>query len=235
MKTRLPFSTISFNTEPYLILKLTELRNAKILSDWFFIPHKAEDDECKGKEHFHVFMIPSKGVQTDDIRQELKEFDPTHPDKPRGTLAFRFSKFGSWYLYAIHDHDYLASKGESRKFHYCYDDLRASDPDVLYEYYYEIDVLEEIGAFKGMKEAKSKGLSFSEFFNQGKVPVAQVNNYLKSWELILIDRTDRGDHLPHAVMNDQGDLVDPVTGEILSPEEFSDAQTDERRPSECLG
>lgn len=220
MKTRLPFSTISFNTPEYLTQKLNELRNAKILSEWFFITHKAEADEAGARDHNHVYFIPSKGIQTDDVRQELKEFDPQNPEKPRGCLTMRSSKFGNWYLYALHDPDYLASKGESRKFHYKREDFKASDQDVLDELIYEIDVVGELGAFKGMSDAKKRGMTFQEYFNLGRVAPQQVRAYQAAWEMIESGLTDRGNHLAHAIQTDDGDWINPTTGEIIPPERF---------------
>lgn len=220
MKTRLPFSTISFNTPDYLTQKLNELRNAKILSEWFFISHKAEADEAGGRDHNHVYFIPSKGIQTDDVRQELKEFDPQNPDKPRGCLTMRSSKFGNWYLYALHDPDYLASKGEARKFHYKRDDIKASDQDVLNELIFEIDIVGELGAFKGMSDAKKRGMTFQEYFNQGRVAPQQVRAYQAAWEMIECGLTVRGNHLAHAIQTDDGDWVNPSTGEVIPPDRF---------------
>lgn len=220
MKTRLPFSTISFNTPDYLTQKLNELRNAKILSEWFFITHKGESDEAGNRDHNHVYFIPSKGIQTDDVRQELKEFDAQNPDKPRGCLTMRSSKFGNWYLYALHDPDYLASKGESRKFHYKREDIKASDYDVLNELIFEIDIIAELGAFKGMSDAKKRGMTFQEYFNQGRVSPMQVRAYQAAWEMIESGLTNRGNHLPHAIQTDQGEWIDPSTGEVIPPDRF---------------
>ena len=220
MKTRLPFSTISFNTPEFLPQQLNELRNAKILTEWFFISPKAEDDEAGSREHHHVYFIPSKGIQTDDVRQELKEFDPQNPDKPRGCLIMRSSKFGNWYLYALHDPDYLASKGECRKFRYKREDIRASDNDVLNELIYEIDVVGELGAFKGMSDAKKRGMTFQEYFNLGRVAPQQVRAYQAAWEMIESSMTDRGNHLAHAIQTDDGEWINPTTGEVIPPERF---------------
>lgn len=232
MKTRLPFSTISFNTPAFLAEKLNELRRAKILSEWFYITHKPEDDEAGKREHQHVYMIPSKQVQTDDIRAELKEYDPANPEKPRGTLIFKSSKFGNWYLYAIHDPDYLASKGETRRYHYRYEDIVASDPDVLRELVYEIDVVAELGQFKGMQDAKKRGLSFQQYFNQGKIPPQQIRAMQTAWEMIMVNETNRGKHLAHAVQNEAGDWINPATGEIMPSEAFQKStEKPQKRPT----
>ena len=68
-------------------------------------------------------------VQTDDIREYLKEFDPNCPDKPLGCLIFQSSKFDDWYMYGLHDPEYLASKGEAREFIYSRDNFKFSDED----------------------------------------------------------------------------------------------------------
>lgn len=110
MRTTKPIATISFNSPAFLKLKLEELTKAGKISFWAFIPHKPEDDEAGTKEHNHLYAEPSKMMQTDDLKAELLEFDPEHPDKPKGCLPFRTSKFADWYLYGLHDKRYLASK-----------------------------------------------------------------------------------------------------------------------------
>lgn len=209
MKTRLPFSTISYNTESYLRGKLKALQVAHVLSEWYYIHHMPEDDEAGKKEHFHVFMLPARSVQTEDIREALVELDPQKPDKPRKCLSFRSSKFGHWYMYAIHDTAYLASKGESRKHHYRYEDIVAFDDDVLHERFCDIDLVGELGAYKSMEAAMQQGLTFAQYFNMGRVPINQTRAYQEAWELMLSNHTHRADRDGH-------DLdVDPETGEVL--------------------
>lgn len=136
MKTTKPISTISFNTENFLHDKLTELTRAGIVSFWAYVTHQPEPGEGdKGgkKIHHHVYIEPSKSIQTDDIREQLREFDPGEPDKPLGCLNFVQSKFDDWYMYGLHDAKYLASKGQSRTLHYTSDDFISShDGDFLY-------------------------------------------------------------------------------------------------------
>lgn len=86
MRTTKPISTISFNSREYLALKLHELQKSGRISFWAFVEHQPEDDEAGKKVHNHVFVIPSKMLQTDDLREELKEYDPEHPDKPKAVL-----------------------------------------------------------------------------------------------------------------------------------------------------
>lgn len=206
MKTRLPFSTISYNSRPFLVDTLDGLVRSHILSEWYAIEHKPEDDEAGKKAHFHVFFVPSKSVQTDDIRQRLTEFDIEHPDKPRKCLSCRPSKFGHWYMYAIHDKAYLAANQQSRRYHYTYNDILCSDPDILHERFCEIDVVGELGAFKRIEAAIDQGLSFAEFCLHGQVPVQQVAQFRTAYDLMLSLRTDRNGHSGH---------VDEETGEVF--------------------
>ena len=115
MKTRLPIATITYNTDEYLQLKLNELIKARIISLWFYINHKAEDDEKK--DHKHLYIVPAKTIQTDDLCDELIEYNGS--DKPLKCLRFVNSKsFSDWFMYVLHDEGYLLSKGQKRKYHY---------------------------------------------------------------------------------------------------------------------
>lgn len=183
MRTTKPIATISFNTKDYLTLKLNELVKAKILSFWAFIEHKPEDDEGGKKKHFHVYCEPSKMLQTDDLKEALKEFDPTNPEKPLGTISFVSSKFDPWYLYALHDKRYLATKGEKRRFHYVHDDIVTSDPDDLLCKSRSIDML-SLSPYEDIIDAQLQGLSWAEYFSRGTVPLPQVRNFQLAWELL---------------------------------------------------
>lgn len=209
MKTSKPISTISYNTQKYLALKLNELLKAGKISKWYFIPHKPEDDEAGNKPHFHVYVEPAKMVQTDDLREFLKEPDPEKPTLPKGCISWRRSAFGSWYLYGLHDKAYLASKGEKRRFHYADKDFLVSDEqDFLFDVR-TVDVIGELGAFKGMQDAISNGLTFTQFLRSGRVPIPQVRQYVEVWQLLSgEDETYRGDHKPHNVDPETGELID---------------------------
>lgn len=179
VKTTKPISTISYNSAEHLEFKLEALRKARIIEFWAFIEHQPEEDEDKA--HKHVLVHPAKLIQTEDIRDELKEFDPTHPTKPLGCQPFRHTAtFGDWYLYGKHDPAYLTSKLESRKYHYKHDDFRTSDDDFLNELVKDIDRTTST-PYGRMREAISQGLSFDEFVALGGVPLPQIIPYEKAW------------------------------------------------------
>lgn len=233
MRTTKPISTISFNTPAFLKLKLNELLKAGRLSFWAFIVHKPEDDEGGKKEHCHVYVEPSKMLQTDDIKAELKEFDPEHPDKPRGCISFNSSKFDPWYLYALHDKRYLASKGQSRRFHYEHDNIVTSDSDDLTFKARSIDMI-SLSPYADMEDAQNHGVTWSEYFSRGGVPILQVALFERAWNLLMQVRTERADREGHPM------CVDFETGEVVetssqsSPNVSHSSETPRKRPQSDL-
>lgn len=208
MRTTKPISTISFNTPDFLELKLNELLKAGRISFWAFIPHKAEDDEAGKKPHCHVFIEPSKMLQTDDLKSEFKEFDPSHPDKPLSCITFKSSKFDPWYLYGLHDKRYLASKNQSRKFHYSHDDFRTSDDDDLLFKARSIDLL-SLSPYADMEDAQRQGITWSEYFSRGTVPLPQIALFERAWHLLAANYTERNGRSGHNVD------IDTSTGEVF--------------------
>lgn len=182
MRTTKPIATISFNTAAYLRLKLNELTSAGIISFWAFVEHQPEDDEGGRKVHYHVYVEPSKMLQTDDLRSELVEPDPEN-EKPRGCLTWNSSKFADWYMYSKHDFSYLASKGQSRKYEYRHEAFVTSDDDDLLFKVKSID-LTHLTPFQSMREAQTIGLTFAEYFSMGHVPLPQVKLFEVAWNLL---------------------------------------------------
>lgn len=191
MKTTLPVSTISYNTEEYLELMLNKLLKAHKIQFWAYIPHIPEEDERK--EHFHVYMEPAESMQTEDLRDEFVEI-VLGEEKPRGCMPFNSSKiFGNWYMYVIHDVDYLLSKGQTRKYHYARKDVVCSDPDYLDEKIRQIDLL-NLTPYKKMQEAIDHGDAFEDLVSRGNVPLPFLNQYKAAW-LILLDVKKRKEEL----------------------------------------
>lgn len=137
LKTSKPFSTISYNSNDFLLTKLTDLVNRNKIDFFAYIEHLPEEDEVK--PHKHLFVIPNGQVDTDQVRDYLEELDPNNIDKPFRCLPCQSSKFADWYFYGLHNAEYLASKGQSRK--YCYDDneILCSSTDYLAELKHQID------------------------------------------------------------------------------------------------
>lgn len=181
MRTTKPISTISYNSPEFLAIKLEELRKAKIISFWVFIKHKAEEDEKK--DHIHLYCVPSKMIQTDDLKNEFIEINPECISKPFCTISFFTSKFDDWYLYSLHDRRYLLTKGQTRKFHYSREDMRCSDEDELDYLISQIDMI-SLMPYSEMIDALEHGDSFDDFFSRGLIPLPQLRNFQLAWQLL---------------------------------------------------
>lgn len=192
VRTTKPIATISFNTPEYLRLKLDELKKAKIISLWHFIEHLPEDDEAGKKEHIHLYIEPSKLIQTEDLAEHFIEFDASKPDKPKKCLLFRSSKFDDWYMYGLHDTAYLASKGQSRRYKYEHNDFITSDDDELYRASKMIDK-RTLTPWIDLTEAVADGLTFADYFKSSGMPIQQINAFQKAYELIQENVTYRND------------------------------------------
>lgn len=221
MRTTKPISTISFNTPAYLELKLNELLRAGRISFWAFIQHKPEDDEGGKKYHCHLYIEPSKMLQTDDIKSELKEYDPENPQKPLGCISFNSSKFDPWYMYAIHDKRYLASKGQARKYHYQHEDIIASDPDDLLFKAKSIDLV-GLSPYADMEDAQRQGLTWADYFSRGTVPLPQVALFERAWNLLLEVKTQRDGRSTHPmdIDEDTGEVADDVLTDLVEYDEL---------------
>lgn len=207
MKTSKPFSTISYNTSEFLRIKLDGLVNRRKIAFYGFIEHLPEEDEKKA--HKHLYIVPNGQLNTDEILDFLLELDPKNPDKPLGCIPCHSSKFADWYLYSVHDKDYLASKGQSRKYSYSKEELIVSDSDFLNEEIHRMD-LSKLSKVKALRNAAESGIPFEQMLITGQIPVQQVYAYKQTYDMILsyLDRTQRNGRGTHQI-------VDPETGEIL--------------------
>lgn len=126
MATSKPISTISYNTEEFLKLKLDELFELHIIQAYQYICHKGEDGD---KDHIHLRIEPNKRIDPMDLTAELTEYVKGE-DKPRLCRTWRPSKEEDWFLYAVHDKDYLRLKYKSgekgEKIPYKWQDIEVS-------------------------------------------------------------------------------------------------------------
>lgn len=197
MRTSKPISTISYNSQEFLVTKLEELvRNHKI-SDYVFINHFKEQDEKKN--HIHLWIRPNTLLDTMTLQDFLKEIDPANPTKPLKCIDFRISDIDEWILYCQHFSPYLASKGESREYHYTKDDFVPYDEDTFDDLYNH--------AFKGsnwaqrnqiLQTLKEGQINPATLVLNGSVPLtlaSQLNalKYLQTHYGTL----DRGEHDNH--------------------------------------
>lgn len=157
---------------------------AKKISFWCFMSHIGEDDEAGKKDHIHIYAQPDCTIDTGDIKDEFNEPDLTDLKKPPlKTLIWRNSKTDDALLYYLHDKSYLAYKGESRKYHYKYEDFETSDRDELNYLYKSIDI-SKITPYRKMLDAQEVGMNFADYIKKGFVPIQQLKNYQTAWYLL---------------------------------------------------
>lgn len=193
MKTSKPFSTISYNSEEYLIRKLNELVLRRNLEFWCFVHHYAEEDELK--VHKHLFIVPNGQVNTDQISEYLLEPDPPNP-KPLGCIRFRSSNFTDWFLYSSHNEAYLLSKGQFRRYKYALNDFKTSDLDYLQEEIHLIDY-SKLNRFNALREAIDNGETFTELIKTGSIPIQQIGSYERAYTLLVQDKVNRANRTTH--------------------------------------
>lgn len=200
MITRTNVSTISYNTDDFLIFKLNELINNHSIEFWAFINHIPEEDEMKS--HKHLFIIPSGTIDTFDLSDFFKELDVDNPLlPPLGTIFWKHSKFADWFLYALHDIGFLASKGEVRKYHYDKSEFLVSDFDYFNELIHSCDFSQYM-KHKKLREAVQSDVSFRDLFANGFIPVQQIGQYNLAYNLLkygdmYYDKTDINGPLGH--------------------------------------
>ena len=106
MATSKPISSISYNSEEFLKAKLESWLNAHIIQAYMYIKHVGEDGD---KNHIHFRIEPNKKLDPMDLQLDLKEYVKDNI-KPLGCRPFRPSKEEDWFLYAVHDKEYLRIK-----------------------------------------------------------------------------------------------------------------------------
>lgn len=197
MRTSKPVSTISYNTEAFLKAKLDELLRNKKICDYMFIQHAAEEDERK--DHIHLWIKPNTLLDTMDLQQHFTEIDPKNPLKPLKCIDFRASVTDEWILYSEHFEPYLATKGESRHYHYTKDDFVFADEDTFEDLYYHAHKGSEFAKRFAILQQLSDGhYNPAELVLNGTVPLnmatqLQAFTYMKTH----YGKTTRGNHSNH--------------------------------------
>ena len=130
-----PLSSISYNTESFLKEKLQSWYDNHLIQCFMYIKHKGEDGD---KDHIHFRIEPNRRLDPMNLLEDLKEFDPKI-EKPLGIRPFRPSVEEDWFLYVVHDKQYLKLKyggGEKgEKLPYLITDIQTSpdyDTDIAF-------------------------------------------------------------------------------------------------------
>lgn len=228
MKTTKPFGTISYNTPAFLEAKLTALTDRQVLAFWAFVYHYKEEDERK--DHIHLICFPNGQYQTDQLRDYLQEPDLTDlTAPPLGIMPCQSSKWGDWFLYASHDTAYLASKGQTRKYHYELGDFFSPNPDYLLELVHTIDRSPYQKSQEFVKAIKN-GTSFADMLSSGQVPVPQFLQWKAVYDFIHNGNTHRADRQTHTPIPDYPALQEAVSAQTQCEIAWLDEIPDEVSP-----
>lgn len=164
MATQKPISTISYNSEAFLVEKLETWRKAHIIQAYMYIKHKGEDGD---KDHIHLRIEPNKKLDPMDLQEQLKEYVRDNP-KPLGCRPFRPSKEEDWLMYAVHDEEYLKAKygsfDKGEKLPYSWEDIKAPE---------DYDV--EIAFIRAKAKMKHTSTNLAKQMAQGKSALSLVS------------------------------------------------------------
>lgn len=194
MRTSKPISTISYNTSSFLRGKIQEWKNCGFIDYAMWIKHQPDEDNKK--EHYHVYIKPSKVVQTTFFEEDSKELDPafqeyewddnlTDEENIRlcekneskrffKMIAFRSSKEGDWLLYGIHDKAYLQEKGLKRNIHYAFDDIESTCSETLQDIISHMSDERKGRLEYRIIECVNLGMGWRQIVRSGIIPLRQM-------------------------------------------------------------
>jgi len=191
MNTSKPFSTISYNSIPFLNTILKRKVEHEEIGFYAFVYHYAEDDDLDAdklkKDHIHLYIEPEKRLDTISFMRDFHEVTSDN-EKPLGIVKCKSSKFQEWYLYCCHDIKYLGAKGLDRQYHYNFDDFVSND----YVYFNELIKSMDLSKYTCLERflnAVKNDLTFSQCVSQGLVPIQLIGQYEKCYN--LLDNIDK--------------------------------------------
>ena len=214
MFTSKPFATISYNSVDFLKNNLDTFIKSGVIDFYAFIKHKKEADEKKA--HIHLFIVPSTRTNTNSLLSQFDELDPSC-ELPLRCMPAVSSKFGDWYMYCLHDKNYLASKGQAREFFYAKEDFTVSNEEYFDDCIHRIDKSKWVRN-DAVSYAAENDIPFYDLVKNGQIPVQLINQYRYMYDLLRSNasiRNGRETHTP-CMPTSSPFLVNPETGEIGS-------------------
>lgn len=176
MTSELPISTIVYASDDQINYCFQKLVSAGLISSFAFIRHDSDNK----KEHCHVFCVPSRRVDLDNLA-----FIPSADNSSINAVKpFRRSKFGDWFLYAIHDKWYCSAKGLKGKHEYSLSDVYFSDEDL------RIDASDALASsfdfyaspIDKMLNIYFDGGSFIDAMRALRIPYGAMGSFLRAWK-----------------------------------------------------
>lgn len=194
MKTILPQTTISYNSEQFLVDTLDRLVKNKLISFYAFIRHEPETDELK--PHIHLYIEPVNKIDTATFPDFFNELDIEHPDKPLKILPLHTCRsWSNWMWYSLHDKSYLLSKGENRTYHYSIEDFQTNDYDDLINRFN--DSPRPTSEYEKIEQMLKEGFDIISIIRFLNVPVRYFALYEKAIRSLKNDMTERGVYQNH--------------------------------------
>lgn len=205
-----PLSSISYNTKDFLQSTFERLIKNQIIDFWCFIYHYGEvnEDGTKERDHFHVYFVPATAIDKRQIRNEFVEIRKNE-SLPRGWMPIKPSKWFDWYLYGLHDIEYLRSKGQTRQYYYSNSDFIRSDDTYFWDEVHKIDRT-KINPLGAVVRAAQSGISFAEFVTTQPLGLLSVRSAQFVFDQVQnngqLSRAGRKNHEP---VNEDGEYIDP--------------------------
>lgn len=173
MASKKPSSTVSFNSDKYILSLLPSLVRDGLIDVYFSVRHYAEEDTKK--DHWHILLVPSRPLDFNKVR--CRFFEAVIGQSDLGCLPFRPSKIHDWLLYSLHDSDYLCKHGLVRLNCYSVKDVVTNEPDYLTELYREArETLLDNRLTLFVRQIR-QGLSFGDILRSGFIPPNQIGFY----------------------------------------------------------
>lgn len=189
MATNKPFSTITYNTQSFLIQTLNSMIDMGFLTYYEFIEHKPDEDGKK--KHIHLYMIPAKSINLATFKNYFLEPDPNPNEKiPLSPKVFRPSDYGNWYWYSLHDVDYLKSKDIVRNIQYHDTDIISYDRDFHFQLVTEHPLIDYC-KMSDMKirnyvcEAVYNGETIENILTSGLIPLGKTQSVIMLYNALL--------------------------------------------------
>ena len=132
MKTNNFITGVTYNSEKFLLKKLNELYKMKVIAEWYYIPHKAEEEELK--DHFHVGMLPRSPINPFDLKDEFDEFVKKEKLPRKLVLSERttpLTPISEWFMYILHTPEYCKKKKLIKKYTYDRTEIKSHDKVTL--------------------------------------------------------------------------------------------------------
>lgn len=173
--TKSPMSTISYNSEEWLVANLEKLVKLHYICFYMYIFHLGENGD---KDHFHIYVQPNKSLDFMDINEQFFTQYVPGQKKPLKCRPWRPSKEEDWILYDLHDPEYLASKdfdgSQDGKIPYSPNDMKYNE-DFDWDIAYRRAKATIRTSARSLSIALDKGESVTKLIETGASPTLLTN------------------------------------------------------------